>query len=176
MPTPIPLALPTPTPLHFLRYILSRTELPSSSESPQKHNGTDTKTILIVCSLRQTFLHDLASSSVDDPSSAPLLNSLVSTSLETLVVSTHVTLVFTPTIQHLRGYLASLPPQSFTARQQRIPQILAIWGLVEAHAETTEYSAQGIGRTVAAAVAAGVKTGRWVIVGGLQGSRGNGYG
>lgn len=53
--------------------------------------------------------------------------------------------------------------------------MLAIWGLVEAHAESTEYSAQGIGRTVASVVAAGVRTGMRIVVGGVKSRGGEGF-
>ncbi|RPB26626.1 hypothetical protein L211DRAFT_834971 [Terfezia boudieri ATCC MYA-4762] len=158
-PPPTPLALPLPSALHFLRYVISNTP-PAWDPSPDlEFHTTTTKTLLVICSSRNAFLHTLLDSSSGH------LNSHLTTPLSTLAASVHIKIVFTPTIQHLRAYLSSLPSRDSSGSQ---PVLLAIWGLVEAHAETTEYSAQGIGRTVASVVAAGVRTGMGIVVGGVK--------
>ncbi|KAF8420399.1 hypothetical protein EV426DRAFT_612212 [Tirmania nivea] len=165
-PPPTPLALPFPSALHFLRYVLSNTPPPPRPTSdPESHNTT--KTFLLICSSRNAFLHTLL-----DPSSDHL-NSHLTTPFSTLAASVYIKIVFTPTIQHLRAYLSSLPSRGSSRCP---PVLLAIWGLVEVHAETTEYSAQGIGRTVASVVAAGVRTGMRIIVGGVKSGGREGFG
>ncbi|KAF8465549.1 hypothetical protein BDZ91DRAFT_229697 [Kalaharituber pfeilii] len=165
MSLPTPIALPLPSALHFLHYILSLVQ-------PSEHDGDcKEQSLLVICSTRSSFLHTLTHADGASENSNTLLGSLVSTPLHILAAATRLKIVFTPTVQHLRVYLASLPSCSSSSSSSKAPiRMLAIWGLVEAHSGTTEFSAQGISRTVASAVAAGVKGRMWVVVGGAQDS------
>lgn len=139
----------------------------------QQHEAPTT---LISCSPREAFLAELqasiqpaASESASESVSASQEDDVVSASLHPLLVPTihliarsrSINMVFIPTLPHLRAYLATYvvtlnstihTSTAFEAGSQ-IP-ILAIWGLARLHRSTAEHSAQGLSRTVAAAVEA----------------------
>ncbi|KAK0112778.1 hypothetical protein ONS95_014511 [Cadophora gregata] len=103
---------------------------------------------------------------------------LLVATLHQIVASRFVNLVFIPTLSHLRAYLAVFsgeaekgrettgegpPKQKFEKMSNRSP-LLVVYGLVALHRDTSEWSAQGLGISVAALVEAGWRGGRGVVV------------
>ncbi|KAH6659265.1 hypothetical protein BKA67DRAFT_543977 [Truncatella angustata] len=85
---------------------------------------------------------------------------LVSQTLANLAVSRHMRTVYIPTVTHLRSYVTVFspkdtkivaPPQVHTALRRTHPT-LVVYGVIEMHRDTSEWSAQGLGNTVAALV------------------------
>ena len=149
-----PVALPPLLGIEFLSWLLKHHEGP---------------TILLICCTREGFLADLQANLKQLPCESPatttsnanrgLVHPLLNPTIYLVARSRSIHLVFVPTLPHLRAYLSTykLPPNSesssLTSIQSgfRVP-ILAIWGLVYAHRSTAEHSAQGLSRTLAAAV------------------------
>lgn len=85
---------------------------------------------------------------------------LLSSPLYQLSISRHIRTIYTPTVTHLRSYLAVFspnssttippPPPSFRSPTTRRPPHLILYGLVALHRDTSEWSAQGLGTTCAA--------------------------
>lgn len=149
-----PVALPPLFGIEFLSWLLEHHEEP---------------TTLLICCSREAFLADLQANlqklPCENPATTPndgnqgLAHALLSPTIHLISRSRSIHLVFVPTLPHLRAYLSTytLPPNcessSLTSTKSgfRVP-ILAIWGLVYAHRSTAEHSAQGLSRTLAAAV------------------------
>lgn len=121
-------------------------------------------TTLIICSTRDKFLEDLHAAThqthrVVETSMTP--HPFLIPTIHLLVTSETISLAFTPTLPHLRAYLATYVPhnnsasklQSYQKPGSRTP-FLAILGLVALHRSTSEHSAQGLSRTLAVAVEA----------------------
>ncbi|KAL9072524.1 MAG: hypothetical protein Q9161_003536 [Pseudevernia consocians] len=131
-------------------------------------------TTLIICSSREAFLQELqacikythlrdptADSGNEPPSDDchPALHPLLVPTIHLIAKSRSVNLAFAPTLPHLRAYLAtcmssirsSSPSSNFTKPGPQYP-MLAVWGLATLHRSTAEHSAQGLSRSLAAAV------------------------
>lgn len=153
-----PIALPPLLATEFLDHVL------------QHHCSPTT---LIICSTRETFLQELQScirfqnaAHVAAGNSAPSLyhqHYLLHPTIHLIADSRSIALAFTPTVPHLRAYLATyffpaarVSPSIAGSNIQMSSQKpkLAIWGLASLHRSTTEYSAQGLYRTLAVAVEA----------------------
>lgn len=126
-----------------------------------KYNLTAT---LICCACRSDFLADLQGKLNS--------NALLSPTLQLLATSRKVQLAFTPTLPHLRAYLAALNLRTnhnvawLDCPQPRfLKQILVILGLVNLHRPSSEHSAQGISRTLAIAVEAARLAGVKLVLG-----------
>lgn len=175
---PTPLALPPALPSELLTWILTHQAYP---------------TTLIICQPRATFLTSLLNSipqSIlpqppplpveDDTSSAPPdpnpspphRHPLLIPTLHQIATSRHISLVFIPTISHLRAYLSVFPPptdkepspeQVFEKPGKNRP-LLVVYGMVELHRDTSEWSAQGLGNTLAGLVEAGWRSGRGIVL------------
>ena len=149
---PKPVALNFPSLLHFLDFLL--------------HDAHKRKYI-IMCMTRETFLHQLlqsSSSSNADPeveaesASSLLLQKLLTPNLNNLSKSQKISIIFKPTVQQLRAYLGSIdgPLEATTlvgseldARMDSRPPLLAIYDFLDLHIGTSEFSAQGLSRTMA---------------------------
>ncbi|KAL9612320.1 MAG: hypothetical protein Q9167_003100 [Letrouitia subvulpina] len=124
-----------------------------------QHNAP--QTTLIICSSRDAFLEDLRVSTHNPGTNTGFAQALLTRTIHLLRTSRSVTVAFTPSVSHLRAYLASYcqfghPVSSGTDFQKpgsRVP-LLAIFCLIELHRSTSEFSAQGLSRTLAAAVEA----------------------
>lgn len=125
-----------------------------------KHNLTTT---LICCASRSDFLAHLQGKLQRMPTTQlPTSNGgcdFLSPTLQLLATSRKIKLAFTPTLPHLRAYLAaSHPPRTHATAWLDCQQasflmpMLVILGLVDLHRPTSEHSAQGISRTLAIAV------------------------
>ncbi|KAJ5194803.1 uncharacterized protein N7498_008241 [Penicillium cinerascens] len=112
--------------------------------------GTDTR--LIVCGTRTEFLVQLAAAihSQRADSSAIPRHDLLTQTIGLLANSSRIQLTFCSSLESLRAYLAAL---GSTGKEQPGKQrLLAILDMVALHGTTTEFSAQGLSRTFAAAV------------------------
>ncbi|XMA10623.1 hypothetical protein WAI453_003414 [Rhynchosporium graminicola] len=99
---------------------------------------------------------------------------LLVATLHQILTSRFINLVFVPTLSHLRAYLSVFsgeveqgdrPPQAqkqFEKKGNRT-SLLVVYGLVGMHRDTSEWSAQGLGNSVAALVDAGWRGGRGVV-------------
>jgi hypothetical protein len=91
--------------------------------------------------------------------------------LHQVAASRYINLVFVPTLSHLRVYLAVFPPeagkgpleQKFDKPGTKTP-LLVVYGLVELHRDTSEWSAQGLGNSLAGLVEAGERSGRKIVL------------
>lgn len=128
-------------------------------------------TIVLVCAPQAEFLHDLLyGSSLENTTPA---NRLLRPTLHALSIAPHISMVFAPTVSHLRAWLtvadqssfAPAPPcqpfdaakthknnaQYFQIRGQRNGR-LVVWNLVRSSCHTSEWSVQGLSETVAALI------------------------
>ncbi|KAH6673935.1 hypothetical protein F5X68DRAFT_214512 [Plectosphaerella plurivora] len=144
-----PVVLSPASPYELLEYIVAYQKYP---------------TTLLVCSPREDFfaslLHDVRSrlQPVDD-THPPL--SLLSSPLYQQAVARHIRILFVPTVTHLRSFLAVFDPQhskvapppgaSSISTGQR-PPLLLVYGFLDLHRDSSEWSAQGISNTSAALV------------------------
>ena len=132
------------------------------------HRGPTT---MIVCSSRERFLEELRASIDRAHSQIPAsshgeqatedLHLLLNPTLHLISRSQTIRLVFVPTLSHLRAFLAiyahatrrSVSASDPIRLGSPIP-FLAIWAMARLHQLTTEHSAQGISRTLAAVIEA----------------------
>jgi hypothetical protein len=175
---PEPLALPPALPSELLTYILTHQTYP---------------TTVVICQPRSTFLFSLLTSVPQTLQAQPLpppedgfshpqaehtsepkpLHSLLIPTLHQVATSRHINLVFIPTLSHFRAYLAVFssskavgkgpPEQKFDRPGKKMP-LLVVYGLLELHRDTSEWSAQGLGNSTAGLVEAGWRTGRKIVV------------
>lgn len=127
-------------------------------------------TTLVICASRESFLQHLqadvqSAPSVSSPSDQnndnTALHRLLIPTIHLLAATRSIRLAFTPSLPHLRAYLATFEstaetnthPASYQNRSSCNP-VLVILGLVALHHSTSEYSAQGLSRSVAIAVEA----------------------
>ncbi|RYP16331.1 hypothetical protein DL765_005181 [Monosporascus sp. GIB2] len=141
-------------------------------------------TTLIICSPRSHFLASLAEEFGTHVASNPGLDEredeppaeehqakggdrathrLLSSPLYQVAVSRHIRTVYIPAVTHLRAYLSVFspgdsrvapPPARFAARLTRRPH-LVLYGFLDLHRDTSEWSAQGLGSSAAALVELG---------------------
>lgn len=120
-------------------------------------------TQLIVCGTRTEFLVQLSAairSQSADPNSGNRCHLLTKT-IGLLANSSKIQLAFCPSLESLRAYLAVFKPENATTSGADVVEetrILAILDLVALHATTTEFSAQGISRTLATAIETASRT------------------
>lgn len=154
-----PAILPCMTSLAFLEYI-------------QMHHAAPTT--VVVCSTRELLLNELCASvsniNLDGETNYEDPHPFLVPTIHQLATSRTVHLTFAPTLPHLRAYLASVEPSlepRLVARGRSTSQFLptlAIFGLLELHRSTSEYSAQGLSRTFAIAAEAATAARRKLIV------------
>ena len=160
------IALYCSTPVDFLEYTLQNSTAPST---------------IVVCSSREAFLEriDLSIRKSLDENISGLTEEDASTPGHTLLLPTihllaksrAINLAFTPTLQHLRAYLATQNPhrvETGGAEAHGISSLhspmFAILGLLDVHRSTSEFSAQGLSRTLSIAVEVSIALGRRLIV------------
>jgi len=110
------------------------------------------------------------------PEQAQTRHPLLIPTLHQIATSKYVDLVFVPTVSHLRAYLSVFPPsQGGNDDEGRPPEpkfdkpgkkgpLLIVYGIVQLHMDTSEWSAQGLGNSVAGLVEAGWRASRRVVV------------
>ena len=121
-------------------------------------------TTVVICSPREAFLEALYASLTDTDiereTNYAILQSLLVPTIHHLSISGTVNVAFVATLAHLRAYLAALRPgfelhpEIKNASSSHIRPMLAIYGLLNLHVFTSDYSAQGLSRTLAIAVEA----------------------
>ncbi|KAL8751409.1 MAG: hypothetical protein Q9199_006435 [Rusavskia elegans] len=148
------MAIPSMRCHKFIDYILHRHEYPS---------------FVVVCSSREAFLERLSSplhtrsadssTQIEEIEESPHL--LLIPTIHQLAASKTVSMAFASSLPHLRAYLASYVPlknplddSTVFARPGQQSALLAIYGLINLHHATTEYSVQGLSRSLAVAVEA----------------------
>ena len=131
-----------------------------------------TLTTLIICSTRHGFLDQITPTILapqpqeipasqeslgdddDEPTSKPLPHRLLIPTLQLLARSRAIKLVYCPSIDTLRAYLSSHVAPAAAPESTSSTPLLAILDLVLLHHGTSEFSVQGLMRTLAAAVEA----------------------
>lgn len=171
---PTPLVLPSCLPTELLQYIISNQAYP---------------TTLIVRGSKADFLASLQGTldiykrnndddeeEEEDEVSFTHRHPLLVPTLHQLAVTRHVHIVFASTISHLRAYLSTYTHSTDTARQPpptpseehsrpgRNAPLLVVYGSIELHRYTSEWSAQGLGTTLAELVEAASRTGKCAVV------------
>lgn len=123
------------------------------------HEETPSK-IIVVCSTREHFLEQLAATtrSPADGMRAPEDHKLLTKAIGLLSQSRNIKLVFCATLEHLRAYMSvvdmtSSKRQDTTCIPEKSSQqpLLAVLNFLALHQPTSEFSAQGLSRTLAAA-------------------------
>ena len=160
------IALQISSSVDFLEYVLLNHAAPST---------------IIICSSREAFwedvllsirqcTHDIMPATAEE-CYLESWHPLMIPTIHLLVTSRTIDLAFTPTLPHLRAYLASLGlsackrSDATASRTSRIPApTLAILGLIDIHRSTSEYSAQGLSRTLSIAVEASLAISRKLII------------
>ncbi|KAK6544706.1 hypothetical protein TWF694_001392 [Orbilia ellipsospora] len=163
-----PLAITTSSPCSFLSYCISQsasrqTDLADTSTSaPPPQRDT-----IIICSTRNALLReiliDLGVSLQDIPSTVDHLtdaHKLISHSpISTLLTTDLISMVYCPTIHHLRAYISSLTSTQHNTikginldSNLQIKPYLAIHGVLPLHHLSTEWSAQGLSRTLSSII------------------------
>ena len=120
---------------------------------------------------------DLAITEGDTIRALPFIQKhpLLIPTLHQISCSRHIKTTFVPTVSHLRAYLSVLtsnpsfeaPIQEYGARLDTVvtqTPVLLVYGLIELHHETSEWSTQGLGNTLAGLVEAGARTGQRVVI------------
>lgn len=146
-------------------------------------------TTLVICTSRESFLQNLqmdvqSASSVSLPSDenidTPAPHRLLIPTIHLLAATRSIRLAFTPTLPHLRAYLATFELTVETDTHSASHQsrsfcgpVLVILGLVALHHSISEYSAQGLSRSVAIAVEAANSAGMKLIIAELRKKYGN---
>ncbi|KAL8787274.1 MAG: hypothetical protein Q9195_007833 [Heterodermia aff. obscurata] len=144
-------------------------------------NNSAAPSTIVVCSSRETFLESINLSirgssddnipnSTEEDVSRPQ-HALLLPTIHLLAKSRAIDLAFTPTLQHLRAYLATQDAPSVEIRgieaqgmsSLHFP-VLAIFGLLGLHRSTGEFSAQGLSRTLSIAVEASIALGRKLVI------------
>lgn len=114
---------------------------------------------LIICSTRDSFVEKTRTACVHLEDTAGNCQ-LFTKSIGLLSKSSRIKVIFCPTLEHLRAYLATLRLSNrsvqdvATEEQELSGPLVAILDPVALHIPTSEFSAQGLSRTFAAAVEA----------------------
>ncbi|KAK6332301.1 hypothetical protein TWF696_003021 [Orbilia brochopaga] len=173
---PPPLAITTSSPCSFLSYCITR------SAANINHDDDTPKDIVVICSTRGAFIRELLIDlhlpvadipADDDGANQPLTDAqelILHTPIAALLATDAISLMYCPSIHHLRAYLSSLitshkankdpdidagghdrTEDENTNTNGRQPY-LAIHGLLPLHHLSTEWSAQGLSRTLASVI------------------------
>jgi hypothetical protein len=177
---PTPTALPPALPSELLDYVLAQSTHPTTLIICQPRG-------MFLSSLLRAVKHtsQAATSPTLDPdpesndpreippdSEPTHQHPLLVPTLHQVATSRLMNLVFIPTVTHLRAYLAVFPgPESKNAppvqQWKKLGDkkpLLVIYGVVGLHRDTSEWSAQGLGNSLAACVEAGWRSGGRVVV------------
>jgi len=185
--SPIPLALTPALPSELLSYILAHNTHPTTLIICQPRASFLCSLLASVPTPHTSSIEDeeeappadeepLLRDPSDNDSTPPTIHPLLLPTLRQVAASRCVNLVFLPTVSHLRACLAvfgmdvesgqrdeALRSWDPNMQRKKVP-LLVVYGLVELHRDTSEWSAQGIGNSTAAVVEAGWRTGRNVVL------------
>ncbi|PWY84872.1 hypothetical protein BO70DRAFT_361264 [Aspergillus heteromorphus CBS 117.55] len=127
-------------------------------------------TLLLVCSSREQFLEQLFAASHMQQRETGERHYILTKTIGLLSKSTRIKLVFCPTLEHLRAYMVVIQPQEppqqgldMEGRQAARP-MMAILDPLALHLPTSEFSAQGLSRTLAAAVEVSSRAGMDLVL------------
>ncbi|KAI1407026.1 hypothetical protein F5Y13DRAFT_175799 [Hypoxylon sp. FL1857] len=90
-------------------------------------------------------------------------HTLLSSPLYQVATSRHIRVIYIPTVTHLRAYLSvfspdgsrvSIPPASFNSSGKYLPCII-LYGFLDIHRDTSEWSAQGLSNSASTLVELG---------------------
>lgn len=104
----------------------------------------------------------------DVPDQTPSwISPLLQQSIQRVAIAKHIRVVFLPSVSHLRAWLTVFPPAdpktvepppataaSTFARKAETAPLLLLYGFLDLHRDTSEWSAQGLGSTAATLVEA----------------------
>ena len=130
--------------------------------------------VVIICSDRDSFIRGLIELvNAPEPNSiqeaeyellTALLRHLLTPSINNIALIRNVSVTFMPTLAHLRAYLSSgrlilvssqhEASEMQASRMQSKPPLVAVYGSLDLHHGTSEFSAQGLSRTMALLVEA----------------------
>jgi len=158
------MALPPLLLTEFIGYVLQNHKAP---------------TTLVICSSRETFLDELRAC-IDNTQSLSAsrteegskeMHALLTPTIHLIAKSQSVKLAFVPTLPHLRAFLGTHTnsaksgiSSSTMIKPGSQTSMLAICGIARLHISTAEHSAQGLSRTLAAAVEAAKTGGQGLVL------------
>lgn len=95
------------------------------------------------------------------------ISPLLQQSIQRVAIAKHIRVVFVPSVSHLRAWLAVFPPAdpkavqpppataaTTSARKTDTARLLLLYGFLDLHRDTSEWSAQGLGSSAATLVEA----------------------
>ncbi|PYH91773.1 hypothetical protein BO71DRAFT_401088 [Aspergillus ellipticus CBS 707.79] len=127
-------------------------------------------TLLLVCSPRELLLEQLLAASHLQQGEAAEGHRILTKTMGLLSKSTRIKLVFCPTLEHLRAYLSVIQPQESSQQvtdmgeQPAVRPLMVILDPLALHHSTSEFSAQGLSRTFAAAVEVSSRAGMDLVL------------
>lgn len=157
-----PLVLLPLSPADLLTYVLAHHVYPAT---------------ILICSDRATFLSSLLNTTTSPESALEAsAHHLLIPTLHQLAITPHITTIFVPTLSHLRAWISTSlrrpldgsPPGEMGNAGERTSKgeaALVVYGLVALHRNTSEWSAQGLGTSVAGVVEWGRREGRGIMLG-----------
>ncbi|CAG7995836.1 unnamed protein product [Penicillium olsonii] len=121
---------------------------------------SDHNTHLVVCATKSEFLVHLAAAIRKQraDSEAATSHDLLTKTIGLLARSSNITVAFCSTLESFRAHIAVFKPTADEPGSQR-RQLLSILDMVALHTTTTEFSAQGLSRTLASVVETAYKAG-----------------
>ncbi|EWC45439.1 hypothetical protein DRE_00838 [Drechslerella stenobrocha 248] len=162
-----PLAITISSSCSFFSYCIARTAARQAAASPDTAETTSKDTI-IICSTRDAFIRELLVElriSIDgipamEDADTPLTDAqelILSTPISAILTTDAISVVYCPSIHHLRAYLSSLSSRYSAAANPAldtagIPPYLAIHSMISLHHLSAEWSSQGLSRTLSAAI------------------------
>lgn len=113
-------------------------------------------TTIIICATKVDFLDQLIQQTYTHPTSD---HPLLSPTLHLIATSSTINLVFCPTVPTLRAYLCTYTPPtlSFNASTNTAPHLI-ILDLLSLHHSTSEFTFQGLSRSLSTAVSTANRT------------------
>ncbi|PKX97418.1 uncharacterized protein P174DRAFT_428858 [Aspergillus novofumigatus IBT 16806] len=120
-------------------------------------NVADT-TVLVICSTRETFLEQLYDDVSSHAQDTATKHALLTKSLGMLSRSSRIQLAFCPTLEHFRAFISVLSSptrlgetSTSDSHNSKRP-LMAVLNPIALHVSSSEFSAQGLSRTLATAV------------------------
>ncbi|KAK1543550.1 hypothetical protein CPAR01_04183 [Colletotrichum paranaense] len=127
-------------------------------------------TTLLICYQRQDFISALVSDSRKNISQhnheqsedLPPLPLLSATLLQT-AIARHIRILFIPSVTHLRAFLSAFgtsdslippPPNHTSSNSKSRPPLLLVYGFLDLHRDSSEWSAQGLSSSAAVLIEA----------------------
>ncbi|KAF3226139.1 hypothetical protein TWF192_007008 [Orbilia oligospora] len=186
-----PLAITYSSPCSFLSYCISRSAARQSilSSFPPPSSSPPAKDTIIICSTRSTFIREILIDLNIPLDDIPPLNDtqelssaqrlILQSPISALLTTDTISLVYCPTIHHLRAYLSSLsssggntntaintPTPVILSQSEKYLQrpYLAIHSLLPLHHLSTEWSSQGLSRTLSSIVSTTISTSRCLLL------------